>query len=430
MICNCHFNNPSKSIQLQLFQSFSESSASSQEGKRRVLSLFSCGGGLDLGFEGGFRVHKECVDKCLHPDWIVSDDGDWIELAENPFVTVFANDIDKDAAKVWTRNFGKKREVGGIYHTDSVVDLVKRSRIGESVFPNGIDVVLGGFPCNDFSVAGKRNGFESHRMHDGSLRIDEASEESRGKLYMWMKSVVEIVRPKAFYAENVKGLVSLGDAKRIIEEDFRHVGDGYLVVPARVLKAVEYGVPQTRERVIFIGFRKDAMNEDAMEAMSGDDIPEEYNPYPSPTHGDGRIPFVDCNAAFRGLSEPESSADPSQRAYSHCKYMGSHCQGQTEVAMDRPGYTIRAEHHGNIEYRRLSEEHGGRHSDELSVGLPERRLTVRECARIQTFPDDYELVGNGISESSAYRIVGNAVPPLLGYHLARRLMEIWNKLFK
>lgn len=115
--------------------------------------------------------------------------------------------------------------------------------------------------------------------------------------------------------------------------------------------------------------------------------------------------------------------------------MGRHCQGQTEVDLNFIGPTIRSEHHGNIEYRRLSLEHGGTHFEELNSGLPERRLSIRECARIQTFPDDYQFVipslnGNkSVSASDAYKLIGNAVPPLLAFHLAKRLEENWTKYF-
>lgn len=116
--------------------------------------------------------------------------------------------------------------------------------------------------------------------------------------------------------------------------------------------------------------------------------------------------------------------------------MGRHCQGQQEVRMDRIGPTIRSEHHGNIEFRRLSEEHGGKQKKELDSGLKERRLSVRECARIQTFPDSYEFIikaqneNKSVSGSEAYKIIGNAVPPLLGYHIAKRLEDNWGLYFE
>lgn len=116
--------------------------------------------------------------------------------------------------------------------------------------------------------------------------------------------------------------------------------------------------------------------------------------------------------------------------------MGKHCQGQSEVNLSSIGPTIRSEHHGNIEYRRLSKENGGKNTEELESGLPERRLTVRECARIQTFPDDYKFVfkaskeRKALSASSAYKIIGNAVPPLLAYHIAKHLETNWDKYFK
>lgn len=117
--------------------------------------------------------------------------------------------------------------------------------------------------------------------------------------------------------------------------------------------------------------------------------------------------------------------------------MGKHCQGQSEIHLDGLGPTIRSEHHGNIEYRRLSSEHGGKITGELGRGLPERRLTPRECALIQTFPPDYPFVtyedGSKrfrVSQSGAYKVIGNAVPPVLAYNIARRLQTLWPLFFE
>lgn len=405
----------------------------------RLLSLFSGCGGMDIGFEGDFWCLKKSINSELHPEWIKAVHGDWVQVAPTIFNTVFANDIRPDAKAAWVSYFEKRKaDANDIYHLDSIVDLVKREKSGESIFPNNIDIVTGGFPCQDFSIAGKRLGFHSHKSHLGSALTDEEpSAENRGQLYMWMREVISLTSPKLFIAENVKGLTNLEDVKEVIERDFSEAGNGgYLVVPAKVLYAPDYGVPQSRERVIFFGFQKSALTAEAHAALSQAVIPKEYDPYPAKTHGDNLWPIVTCKDAFIGLAEPEESSDPSQTKYSKAKYMGSHCQGQTEVKLDSVGPTIRSEHHGNIEFRRLSAEHGGSHQEELAKGLPERRLTIRECARIQTFPDDYQFIlkktvqNKSVSSSDAYKIIGNAVPCVLAYHIAKTIENKWLLYFK
>lgn len=410
----------------------------------RVLSLFSGCGGIDLGFEGGFTILKESLNLKVHPNWEYTKvDPNWVKLAPTRFSTVFANDIRPDAKSTWTNYFSKFNISSCIYHLDSIVDLVKLHKNTEgNIFPQNIDIVTGGFPCQDFSIAGKREGLNSTKSHLGkTIRSTEPNIESRGQLYMWMREVIGIVKPKIFIAENVKGLANLNDVKEIIEHDFSTVCDGgYLVIPARILHAANYGIPQSRERIIFFGFQKKALNLKALHELSQPSIIPDYDPYPHPTHnfnikGNLLLPPVTVADAFVGLGEPNESADPSHQKYSKAKYMGKHCQGQTEVDLDSIGPTIRSEHHGNIEYRRLSSEHGGIHYEELKSGLPERRLTVRECARIQTFPDDYQFIlppvnGNkSVSASEAYKLIGNAVPPLLAFHIAKRLEENWEKYF-
>ncbi len=432
--------------------------SSNEINMKRVLSLFSGCGGMDLGFEGDFSVHKACVNERIHPNWINKNLGeDWVHLDKTGFQTVFANDIVRSAEAAWVPYFGNRGAIEEVFRRRSIVDLVKQHRNGGgSIFPKAIDVITGGFPCQDFSLAGKRKGLRSHKNHKGELltKSDDPSVESRGSLYMWMREVIDIVRPKMFIAENVKGLASLGDVKTLIEKDFASIGeDGYLVVNARVLHAVEYGVPQTRERIFFIGFLKTALKQKAMRELSKDIISPEYDPYPLPTHylnGNGQehsehrndadlLPPVPSKTVLLDLPEPESAdVDLAQANYSKARYYGAHCQGQKEINLDAPSITIRAEHHGNIEFRRLSRDHGGKNLEELEKGLNERRLSVRECARIQTFPDNFEFVRkphihNGdfkISASEAYKLIGNAVPPLLAFHLAMRLNNLWSQLFK
>ena len=411
---------------------------------RTVLSLFSGCGGMDIGFEGGFTCLARSINTNLHPDWIYEKNGIWVTVRETGFQTVFANDIRSDAKAAWVSYFSDRiPNANEIYHIGSIVDLVKKHRSGENIFPSNIDVVTGGFPCQDFSVAGKRNGFNSKKSHMGNnLEVNEPSVENRGQLYMWMREVISITRPRIFIAENVKGLVSLSDAKEIIEQDFANAADGgYIVIPAKVLHAANYGVPQSRERVIFFGFKKSALTDKAKEELTSTIISEEYDPYPQPTHayniesGGLLCTPVVCEEAFQELAEPEFSSDLSQKKYSKAKYMGHHCQGQTEIKLNSIAPTIRSEHHGNIEYRRLAAEHGGEHNEELSQGLQERRLSVRECARIQTFPDEYQFIlskcnGNvAVSSSDAYKIIGNAVPCVLAYNIAMRISENWGKYF-
>lgn len=506
-----------------------------------VLSLFSGAGGMDLGFEGDFDVPSACLplgeQECLpgHAD----DAGmKWSRLPKTRFKTVFANDVKPEAKTAWEAYFGPRGAAPGTFHLGSIVDLVKRHEglisAGEpGVFPANVHVVTGGFPCQDFSVAGKRGGFSSHRSHDGVSLASEAgvpTEETRGFLYMWMRRVIGLTLPNVFVAENVKGLVSLSDALEVIRQDFSTVGpEGYIVF-TKVLHSAQFGVSQNRERVIFIGIRRDlitsedmkaALEHSALAGTAGASVDasgslkskvileypygttpfpgmeglvvggsasgvsgladggvdssgissEVVDPYPTPlfvvpsgkrsktvntaatdvaggyASGAGMamsrmasagnlLPHVPASAVLAGLAEPDESDDPDQHAYSKAKWLAKG-QGQKEVALDGISPTIRSEHHGNIEFRRLSEEHGGTHVDEIASDLQERRLTVRECARIQSFPDDYTFIqkterGSGlksVSGSDAYKLIGNAVPPLMAFRIGEHLQGLWSDVF-
>lgn len=421
--------------------------------KKRLLSLFSGCGGMDIGFEGNFKIPKSLLNVKIHNDWIVETSKDDILLTENIFETVFANDINTHAKVAWNDYFSKKRgyDLNGTFRLGSIVDFVQKHQSGETVFPDNIDVVTGGFPCQDFSVAGKRKGFNSHKNHNGKIINNEApSIANRGQLYMWMREVIEITKPKIFIAENVKGLANLGQVKEIIQQDFSSIdGDGYLVLTPQVLHAGNFGIPQSRERIFFIGLKKSALRKEALDILQSKNIPLEKSPYPIPTHRiNGELhyskvehlmqKFTPAKAILKDLEEPEFAVDNSQKYYSKAKFMGKHCQGQIEVKLDKLAPTIRAEHHGNIEFRRLSVENGGKYIDELNSGKKERRLTLRECARIQTFPDDFDFVipaKSGrkkfeLSPSQGYKLVGNAVPPLLAYHIAKKIEGLWEFYFK
>ncbi len=421
--------------------------------KKNLLSLFSGCGGMDIGFEGGFIIPKTTLNIKINKDWIDSETETRYLLKETIFETLFANDISENAKKAWDNYFSQKRTNfdNNTFKVGSIVDLVKEYNSGKKdIFPKNVEIVTGGFPCQDFSVAGKRNGFNSHKDHNGKIITTEIpTEETRGKLYMWMKNVIKITLPNIFIAENVKGLANLGEIKDIIQDDFSKInGDGYIVLPPQVLHAGNFGIPQSRERIFFIGFKKSALTKEALFELSKKEIPNKYSPYPIATHRlNGEMHyssvehlmtnFTNCKNVLWDLKEPEKSSDLSQIYYSKAKFMGKHCQGQKEINLEKLAPTIRAEHHGNIEFRRLSSDNGGQDLYELKKGLKERRLTLRECARIQTFPDDFNFVIPSnekrkkfkLSPSQGYKLVGNAVPPLLAYHIAKKIESNWNFYF-
>ena len=323
-----------------------------------VVSLFSGCGGMDLGFRGDFNVFNKHYEK-------------------NNYNIIFANDIVEAACKTYENYFK---------HVPLCVDI---NEVSTKDIPKA-DVVIGGFPCQDFSLAGNRKGLTA----------------DRGRLYLQLKRVVDDLRPLAFLAENVDGLriTSKGEdtsALDIILNDFRSLGYN---VEYKLLNAANYGVPQIRKRIIIMGIRND-LNKTIY--------------YPKAVRDKNSIahPWMTAKEAIDDLWDKIDSPgifNHSSKDYSKAKfYHGKKTQGNNRILADRPSCTIRAEHHGNIEghYRTYKENN----PDDISGW---RRLSVRECARLQSFPDDFEFT---CAASSAYKQVGNAVPPILGWYAARAL---------
>ncbi len=325
-----------------------------------VVSLFSGCGGLDLGITGGFTYLNNYYDK-------------------NPFKIVWANDINEKAVKTQRLNFKDINVVCG-----DITQILDNQNQQISFFnentalPKSADVVIGGFPCQDFSLAGKRQGLSV----------------MRGNLYLSMARVIEMLRPKVFLAENVKGLITWQNGLAIdtITKDFAKLG---YKVDYKLFNAADYGVPQTRERVIIIGIREDL------------DKNIEWTP---PTHSStdsSMLPWVTIKDAIGDLEDDEKHKSLPNYGYSKAKLFEGK-QGNTITKADKPSPTMRAEHHGNIEFH---------------YSLP-RRLSAREAARIQTFPDDFVFYK---SVSDAYRQVGNAVAPVFAWHMAKSLIKILDK---
>lgn len=395
--------------------------------KPTVVSLFAGAGGMDLGFiNAGYEI-------------------------------VWANDFEKDAVDTYRENIGDHIILGDI------------SKIDSSEIPDNPDVVIGGFPCQGFSIANTKRNME----------------DKRNFLYREMLRVIRDKKPRVFVAENVKGLLSMekGKVLQMIINDFKELGYN---IDYRVLNAADYGVPQRRERVFIIG-----------SLSKFDDI------YPQKTHGDNISIFdhdltlkkpVTVSDTISYLQDVPLSDFPieleNETVYNHqaatnvhdkffgrkypvnqadvCDYLREHRikKGISVKKIDEIfGYKHTAGHwfrkdnsSGSIpkpkDWLRLKEilefdetfdeqvltfvekeivyeqslriTNWDTPSDTITATSPEihinkeRRLSARECAKIQTFPDDFIFKG---SLNSMYRQIGNAVPTLLSEKIALNIKE-------
>lgn len=348
----------------------------SNKKKLNVISLFSGVGGMDLGFKGGFDFLGKSYQK-------------------NPYNIIFANDIFKQAADIYEDNFEHKVERRSIIDLDLTKDLPNET----------VDVVLGGFPCQTFSYAGKRKGLS----------------DPRGQLYLQMIRVIDHYKPKAFVAENVDGIrnsrksangetVDTSALDTILADFDKH---GYNV-QYKVMLAADYGVPQMRRRVIIQGIRKD------LGSIDDQFYPEQLFDQTGQNTGHPWLTSKDALEDLWGNENKTYISNHTSRDISNAKfYPGKKMQGNNRIQANRPAPTIRAEHHGNIEahYNTLKND-----QDDMTGW---RRLSVRECARLQSFPDSFIFTA---SASSSYKAIGNAVPPVMGWHIARSVYYALDKL--
>ena len=297
----------------------------------RMVSIFAGCGGMDLGFMGGFSFGGRYYDKL-------------------PFRVVWANDINKAASRTYEKNLNHNIHVGDI---DVLFDTM----------PKTADVIIGGFPCQDVSVNGIRQGA------DGERTI----------LYRYMIKAIERTGPRIFVAENVKGLLQ-SHGREFFDQmlvDFRETG---YRVSAQLYLAADFGVPQTRERLFLIGVKG-------------------RNDFKHPTATNSVH-----KTAKEALSDLEGEPENPDTGHVWSRAAKSPEQGNRRLHADRPSTTIRAEHHGNIQWHYTLD----------------RRLSLREAARLQSFPDAFRFHG-GMRETE--RMIGNAVPPVLAWHIAKAVRE-------
>lgn len=267
------------------------------------------------------------------------------------FDIIWSNELNPAACRTYRKNISSDIIEGDIWdHIDAI--------------PESADVVIGGFPCQDISINGKGVGVNG----------------SRSGLYRAMVEVVSRVRPKIFVAENVKSLLHKNqrDSLRQILSDFTAIG---YEVSYKLYNAADYGVPQTRERVFIVGTRSDTAHFTPPTATVKNRI--------TAKEAIGDLEFKPQDAIFNHIwSLANKSAE----------------QGNRKMISDRPGYTIRAECHGNIQYH---------------YSLP-RRISMREAARFQSFPDEF-IFDAKLRETE--RQIGNAVPPILAWHIAQSVQK-------
>lgn len=298
-----------------------------------VVSLFSGAGGLDYGF---------------------------IMAGHN---ILWANDLYEDAVETYRKNIGNHIICKDI------------SLIDTNDIPN-CDIVIGGFPCQGFSVANTKRHIK----------------DTRNTLYKQLIRVIQAKRPTFFLAENVKGILSLGKGEVIkaIISDFQSIG---YKVKYKLLNAADYGVPQTRMRVIIVGVRED--------------IDFDYQ-YPEPTNSQyGSLitaQWISVGEIMAEIPDPDLPNDLPNHQYSKYKLGFNGYIGHRPIDPSKPAPTVTGR----------GDDKGG------VVILPHpnglRRMSGRELAAVQSFPLNYEFCG---PLSSVYRQIGNAVPPLLAYAVAK-----------
>jgi DNA (cytosine-5)-methyltransferase 1 len=331
----------------------------------RVVSLFSGAGGLDLGFlRAGYSV-------------------------------IWANDFDKNACDTYRRNLGDHIRQGSILDIDP------------KTIPS-CDLIIGGPPCQGFSTIGKRSSSDPKKR---------AAHDPRNELVLTYAKIIRTVRPKFIVMENVKGILTRngGSYLNTVLSELRDAG---YAVDYRLVNMADYGVPQIRERIIVLGNRVG--------------VPVQF---PNPDHAEkpeeGRLPWVSCGEVLSDLADRADDPAFNHVALRHtptniARYRmipegGRLPEGALPATLYRKnfGNTFKRLHHAKPSLTMVP----GNDAFPIHPTL-DRSLTVREAARIQTFPDEMIFCGNRRQQGHQ---VGNAVPPLFAEKLARFLKKEMQK---
>lgn len=320
-------------------------------------------------------------------------------LEKAGFKHVVLNEFDKDACNTLRKNFPESDIIEADIHT---IDFTK--------YRGQIDFLSGGFPCQAFSYAGNQKGFD----------------DARGTLFFELARAIKEIQPKVFLGENVKGLLKHDDG-RTFETISRVIDElGYYLVPPRVLKAVMYKVPQKRERIFLVGIRKDLADKVSF------NWPSPYNRVMTLQDAFFSGELFDTDVPYsEGQKYPKRKAeilslvpqggnwknlpDELQREYMKGSYfLGGGKTGMARrLSLDEPSLTLTCA--------------PAQKQTERCHPLETRPLTVREYARIQTFPDNWHFAGNMTSQ---YKQIGNAVPVNLANAMGCRLIQLMNDIEK
>lgn len=285
----------------------------------------------------------------------------------NPIKILYANDIDKDAVKPYEFNFGHRAHCNDIREISS-------NEIPEH------DILVGGFPCQTFSIVGQRAGFE----------------DPRGELYLEIIRLLKDKKPKCFIAENVKGLTNINKGK-LFEKILKDCKAAGYKVDFRVLNAANYGVPQKRERVFVVGFREDLKVDFKFPTICDDLVPLK-----AVLEDVKNERYFFSEKAVEGMKNANKAFNKgrAQNIELPCNTVSSHLAKVSLNGTD-PVLLIDAE----------KERY--------------RRFTPLEAQRIQSFPDNFKFP---VSEYQAYRQIGNAIPPLLMWHVTQSVISVLEKL--